>query len=346
MAAGRSAALLARLDDAFVRCSTERRATVLREVTRLFLSQQAERSYNSGSLDEVLVCLIKRAEAAELASLSAAIATSGVMVPHAILQLALHRDAAVAAPVLGKSDELSEGELVKIAETRGQEQLLAISARPALSEPLTTALVMRGGSAVHSTLSRNPGAHFSEAGLAVLLKLAERNEELAEALGLRRDIPAASLRKFLALVAGEPRAKFLKGASPEIRATSMAPDVKAPVIDCTAAQQQVNQLAGTGQLTDSMVSRFAVGREHALIVASLALLAEVAIPRLVELYYRPGPDGIAVACRAARLRWTTSAAILANRPDLAKVSKQELEQAKGLFDTLSLSEAQRNIRFG
>jgi hypothetical protein len=63
------------------------------------------------------------------------------------------------------------------------------------------------------------------------------------------------------------------------------------------------------------------------------------------LISNPRPDGLIVACKASRLDWTTTTMIIRNRPNCAPLSRQELEQGKEVFETLSLSGAQRTIRF-
>jgi hypothetical protein len=56
--------------------------------------------------------------------------------------------------------------------------------------------------------------------------------------------------------------------------------------------------------------------------------------------------GLVVACRASRLNWQTTLSVVNNRGDTPALSQQELEQGKELFESLSLSVAQRTIRFG
>ena len=97
---------------------------------------------------------------------------------------------------------------------RDRDHLLAISSRSVLSEFLTTTLIMRGYAAVHANLVQNLGAQISEGGFTVLLKIAERDSEMAALLGARSDIPSGLLRKFLAMVAEKSKSAFLRAASP------------------------------------------------------------------------------------------------------------------------------------
>ena len=335
-----------------MRCSSARRATVLRQVLALFVSERPQTTYDLNALDEVLVSLSRPAESSELVELTDSIARSGLHLPKLTQQLALHRSAAIAGPILRTSNSISERTLLAIAKTRGQDHLLAISWRPAISDKLTSVLVLRGNVAVLRNVSRNHGAKLSDRSFSVLLKLAERDEELSEALAGRSDIPAASIRKLLTLVTGGPRERFVATASPETRAVAselvevrdrVKPEV--PNIDYSGAAAAVRTLSRTGKLSDASVNRFAVAGEHEMLVAALALLAEADIKEIVKVVYEEPADAVAVACKAARLRWATAASNLVNRPCQPPISRTELEAARELFDQVSLSEAQRSIRF-
>jgi hypothetical protein len=100
-----------------------------------------------------------------------------------------------------------------------------------------------------------------------------------------------------------------------------------------------------GKLGDQTINRFAIQGEYSNVIAALSLLSTVKIEAVEPLIRNPRPDGLIVACRASRLDWSTTVMILRNRPNCAPLSKQELEQGKEVFETLSLSAAQRTIRF-
>lgn len=348
MATGASAALIVELEDALARCSKGRRALVIEQVIKLFLAQPQENVRHLSSFDEVLACLIRQAELVGLANLSNAVVRSRLRLPMTARQLALHQEASVAVPILRHSSCISDADLDELAETGNQEQLLAISSRSELSERLTTTLVMRGNAGVHLAISRNLDARLSERAFAVLLKMAERNEQLAQTLGKRSDIPAKLVRKFLALVAGKPRLAFLNSASPEVRALAereASTDSNAQR-DYTTAMKEVSTLSRSGKLTDSAVNRFAVGQDQEKLTAALALLSEAPIRVIERLLRDDSADELIIACKAARLRWATTASIIRHRQGCPPISEQQLEEQRGLFESLSLAEAQWTIRFG
>jgi uncharacterized protein (DUF2336 family) len=355
MSMAASTVLIAELEDAVKGGSSERRIRMLRQVTDLFLSD-ADRFNEKqiGVFDDVLVCLIERMEARTLAQLSVKLSDSGSAPKEAVRQLAYHEEASVAGPVLARSNRLSEADLIEIASTRGQQHLLAISGRSSLAAPLTDVLLKRGDSSVSHALAKNNGARFSEAGYSSLVERAGNDETLAEKLGLRLDIPANMLRELLARATAAVRDRLLKAASPEMRAKiqqaiqfvaeQVGVDAPAPV-DYSEAETKVLALNRAGKLGDQTINRFAIQEEHTNIIAAISLLSTVKIEAVEPLMRNPRPDGLIVACKAARLNWSTTTMILRCRPGCPPLSKIELDQAKEVFETLSLSAAQRTIRF-
>ena len=355
MTVAASAALIAELDKAVSGRSSQRRVEILRKVTRLFLSD-ADRLNEAqvGVFDDVLVRLIERVEAQVLSQLSCHLSGVGLAPKEAVRQLASHADASVATPVLSKSMQLSEQDLISIANMRGQEHLLAIACRETLDEALSDVLVKRGDSAVRNTLAQNAGARLSEVGYAVLVKDAERDDALAEKLGLRHDIPADLFQELIAKAANRVRSRLLKSASPEMQGriqavikatTEQVPVEKPKPVDYSEYRSRMSELNRRGKLNDSTLNKFAVQRDYISIVAALSFLSTVPIEAIEPLITSERLDGLIVACKAARLNWSTTAMIIRNRPDCAAVSKQQFEQGSQVFETLTLSAAQRTIQF-
>ena len=333
--------------------SSSRRVDMLRQITDLFLSD-ADRlnAAQVGVFDDVLVRLIERVEARALAQLSKRLSNAAGP-SQSIRQLALHEDASVAVPVLAKSGQLGDSDLVRIASVRGQEHLLAISSRKKLNEAVTDVLIERGDSQVVRSLAQNGGARFSAAGYSSLVNKAGRDDGLAEKLGLRLDIPVALLRDLLARASEAVKARLLKAAPPEMleKIRSAIDDVledlesKARPVDYTAAEAAVLALNRAGNLNDSAVNRFAIDQNYNNVIAAVSLLASVSIDAIEPLLANSRLEGLAVACKAARLSWSTTHMIIRNRRRCAPPATQELEQLKENFETLSLSVAQRIIRF-
>jgi hypothetical protein len=101
-------------------------------------------------------------------------------------------------------------------------------------------------------------------------------------------------------------------------------------------------LKRAGKLGDQTINRFAAQDEYSKIIAELSLLSTVKAEAIEPLISNPQPAGIIVVCKASRLKWPMTAMIIRNRPNCAPISKPELKE---IFKTLSLSKAQRTIRF-
>jgi uncharacterized protein (DUF2336 family) len=336
--------------------ASERHARMLRQMTDLFLSDAERLNENQiGVFDEVLVCLIERMEAQTLAQLSVSLADTNFAPRKVVRQLAHHQEAAVAAPVLAKSNRLSDAALLEIARNRGQQHLLAISGRPGLNEPLTDVLLERGDNKVSHALVANSGARFSEAGYSSLIERAGKDEQLAEKLGVRPDMPADKRQELMSKASAFVQKRLLKTAPPEIRvkiqqaiqavAKQIEAEAPKPVVDYREAETRVVALNRAGKLGDQTINRFAVEERHVDIIAALALLATVEIKTIEPLLSNQQPDGLIVACKASRLDWSTTAMVLRCRPNCPPLAKPELKRARELFDSLSLSAAQNSIRF-
>lgn len=350
-----SAVLFSELEAAVNSGSSERRVAMLRKVTDVFLSDADRLSASQIQVfDEVLVTLIERMEARALAQLSPRLAVATAGPKQSIRQLAFHEDASVAVPVLAKSESISDGDLVEIATLRGQQHLLAISERRTLNEAVTDVLIKRGNDDVVHSLAQNSGAQFSPTGYSTLVDKAGGNDSLAEKLGLRLDIPVNLLRDLLAKATEAVKARLLKVAAPEALAKIRAAidtvieevGVKpARAIDYSAAEAAVQALNRAGNLTDAAVNRFAIEHNYRNVTAALSLLSSVSIDAIEPLLANSRPDGLIVACKAAKLNWSTANMIIRNRPNHPQPTKLELEQGKEVFDALSISAAQRTIRF-
>ena len=347
-----SAVLIAELDDVAKAGSPARQARILRQVTDLFRSD-ADRLDESQTdvFDDVLIRLIERVDTQALAQLSAILSEIDLAPRQTVRQLAFHDDAAVAAPVLAKSNRLSEEHLVEVANTRGRQHLLAISARKTLDETLTDALIRRGGAEIFNALAQNAGARFSESGYAALVRNAERDESLAERLGLRLDIPAKLLRKLLAMASDAVWLRLSTATRPVVRQKTQSSAVIVSAeppdpIDYTQAVRDVIALNRAAKLNDSTINRYALRGVYTHVVAALSFMTDVKIEEIEPLLQSDRLYGLIVACRAARLDWTTTSTIIRNRPGCPPASKQELEQSLEIFGALLLSVAQWTIRFG
>jgi uncharacterized protein (DUF2336 family) len=355
MTASASAELIADLEAAVSSGSPERRVLMLRRMTHLLLSNASDlNECQVGVFDDVLLRLIQRIEAPSLVQLSSTLTDLTPAPRQTVRRLARHDHIAVAAPLLLRSNSLSDEDLLEIARKFGQQHLLVISSRRTLKEELTDVLLKRGDMDVCRVLAKNAGAKFSESGYAALVAAAERNEDIAESLALRSDLPAALLRELLSKATDTVRLQLLKAAPAKVRqnirealdsiAIHVSTKAPEPVI-YSEAHSRIVALNNSGKLNDSTVNRFALRREATNVLASLSVLSGATIEAIEPLMEEKSCDGLIVACRASRLSWQTTLAIIRSR-SVSQLSEQELAHSKEKFERLLLSTAQRTVRFG
>ncbi len=328
----------------------EHDARIFGEVTDLFLSNVGRLADSQiAAVDGVLAHLVGRVDPEIVIQLSEALAMIERAPIQTVRELAFHEQPRVAAPVLRSSVCLSDADLLEIVKTRGQQHLLAICDRKTLNEALTDALMRFGDVQVSNALAHNTGARFSECGYATLVGRAEKDERLAEKLGVRLDIPGSLLRELISKVADVVRARFLTAPRPGTRSKAQAAagqHVAPSKIDYTEAHNEVVALNRAGKLNDSVVNRFAVRGEYTYVVAAIALKADVKVEAIEPLLEPDRVYGLIVACKAARLTWSTTTMIVRNRPNCPPSTDRELEQCVAVYETLLLSVAQWTIRWG
>jgi uncharacterized protein (DUF2336 family) len=355
MAATESAALIAELEGAFDSRLPARWTRILRQVTQLFLTDADRFNERQIALfGDVFLRLMERADTPALAMLSNELCRANAAPRKVIRQLASHEDVLVAGPVLKRSKGLPDNDLVEIAAARGQEHLLEISSRQNVHAPLSDKLVERGETAVLGKLIQNSGASFSEAGCAALVAKAKLDERLAEALVRRSDVSPA-LRKELVAKVGDTRMRSMQAKPPALQGKIKAaiatrveraatPTPTATPADYAAALSRMAELGRKGGVNDRSVNRFAVQHEYVDVAAALSFLSGTPVEVIVPVFESPDIEGLMVACKAARLNWSTTTMIIRHRPGGSAVTNKELEQAEAAFDALSLSVAQRTIR--
>lgn len=198
--------------------SPAKRIEALRRITDLFLNDADRLNEQQIKVfDDVIVHLIQRIETKALIHLSTILAPVDNAPIEVIRCLANDEDIGVAGPVLAGSKRLSSDDLIRIAETRSQQHLLAIYGRASLEEAITDVLVRRGDRNVAHSLAQNSGARFSEKGYAILVKKAESDDGLTEKLGQRLDIPAQLLKQLLSRATDTVRSRLLASAPAEAR---------------------------------------------------------------------------------------------------------------------------------
>jgi uncharacterized protein (DUF2336 family) len=340
------------LEDALSTGTSQKRIQTLRQVTNLFLHDGERLSEEQVQVfDDVLCLLIARVESRARAELSKRLAPVDYAPLEVIQRLARDDEIAVAGHVLANSSRLGTDTLVEIASTKGQEHLLAISARADLPEVVTDVIVDRGEVKVIRRLANNASARFSEAGYSGIMERAKDDDELVEILGLRIDLPIKFLRELLRRAKDAVRARLLAVAPPAIQEeirrvlNDIAYDQRLAGRNFGVAEEIVKLMKELNELDDAAVFMFAEANKFDEVIASLAALNDVPIGMVVRVLEGPRADLILILCRAARLNWPTVETILRNRPALPPFDEQTLAVAQRDYRKLSLETARRTVRF-
>ncbi|HEV2154971.1 DUF2336 domain-containing protein [Bradyrhizobium sp.] len=343
---------LVELEDAVANSPPERCVRILSGIVRLLAAGgNLPQDMLVNVVDGVLLRLAARVAPGALVELSNALAELNVAPQETLRHLASHEDPEIACPLLLRSPALSAADLAIIAATRGERQQFAIGARDSIAADVTEALIKHGGPALCLALIKNPGTKFSQAAHAALIDRHGQNDEVTKALVLRPDTPDLIVRKLLSVSPGKISPGKAAPAKPNASAVPPAP-AYAPVTPrlpgpaaYANARPEIVALSRVGKLNDSTVNRFAIRGETANLVTALSVLSGAPI-EIVEHVMTDGDcEGLVMACRASRLNWATTLAILGNRGG-ARLSFAERERAQHIFETLLLSTSQWTVRWG
>jgi uncharacterized protein (DUF2336 family) len=346
--------LIPELEEVLQHGTPERRAETLKRITSYFLAGADRFNEDHVRLfDGVFSQLIKEIETRARVELSQSLAPVENAPLQVVRRLAHDDDIAVAGPILEHSSRLSEPDLVDIAQTKSQAHLLAISGRAGIAEPVTDVLVRRGDHEVVHSVAENRGARLSNDGFVLLVDRAGSDEALAEKVGLRPDIPPRLFRDLLLKATEVVQQRMLASAKPEKQAeirrvmakVSREVGAKAGSRDYSAAKEAIAMLHQQGRLNEAAVVRLAGEGRYEEMVVGLAVLCGVSIEVVDRLMSGDRPDPILILCKSVGWGWATAKAIIVARRPGQGTSSVGLDAAFVNFERLSLSTAQRVMRF-
>lgn len=352
-----SQSLIAELEGAIQSGSKEKRLDALRRITDLFVADADRLSDQQIDVfDDVLSHLIKRIEGRALAELSQRLGQVNNAPVDVVRQLARADDIAVAEPVLMQSRRLSDHDLVEIANTKSQGHLLAIAGRSQVASVVTDVLLQRGDHQVFHKLAENSGALFSDSGYATLVRHSERDERLAEKVGLRLDIPLKLFRELLLRATEAVRSRLLATAGPESRhkiqsvLAAISEDTQHEAAlhsqrDFAAAHARILDMKNKGELNEGAFFEFAKSDRYPEIIAALSLLCAAPMPLIESLMQSEHREAWLIPCKVAALDWSTVRALLSCRSFARALSGQAMDTVRADYFGLSQTSAGRVLRF-
>lgn len=235
--------------------------------------------------------------------------------PILVRSLAYDEQIAVAEPVLARSRQLDDQDLMGVAASRPSAHRLAICRRPAIAECVTDVLVSEGGQDVRSAVAANPGARLSDQGGAILVESARDDEALQISLGERHDLSAMAMHQLIAVTRDLARRQMVATLAPEEETPAEKPipagdgpdlatatPARAGGRDYRRAAATIRDILGRRALAPSDLLDFATaGRpeETICVVAALAGLPVSAAERICD-----GDDSETLMLLAKAHGWT------------------------------------------
>ena len=335
--------------------SSERRRELLRQVTDLFFAgDEAHPAGEMALFDDVLTQLSSEMEEVVRAELAERMADAPA--PPRRLLRGLASDAfAVAEPVLLRSTALNEDDLLRVARTRDQSHLRAISRRFSVPEAVSDAIVERGDDATLGVLLRNDGAALSRAAHEAAVDRAAVNPELHEAVVTRQALPPDLLNEMYFVVEARLRNRILErnaaldpahldAALANGRKRVAARDGALPA-DYALAEAAVRAMKASGAIGPSTLAAFLRNGETTKFLVALSELADVDFHTARRILDRRELDALAIICKAAdfdRALFLTFAVLILGRDENAMGRAREYGQ---LYSELPRDSAARTIRF-
>ncbi|GLS45474.1 hypothetical protein GCM10007884_34650 [Methylobacterium brachythecii] len=327
------------------------RRVMLLRMTDLFVDT-AERLGQSqlSAFETVILKLSQSVETAARAALSESVAGIANAPRSVVRDLAYDADAAVAGPVLSRSVQVAEGDLIRIAEERGQDHLQAISRRRSLSERVTNVLVSRGDGAVLRTVAGNDGARFSPQSFDTLASHGADDPDLKNILLLRRDIPAIHIDHLVETAKARVSRKLGDEFGGEAAAVAVSRAARAVAGESISLQEAAvavdGWLAGKGARHPEeadLVAWLAEGRVMEAIVG-LSRAAAMPAEMVLSAYQGAHSDPLLFLIRSLRFGWGTFKAFLISKTG-KEPPAEEMRGAFEAFQALSVATAQRVVRF-
>jgi len=336
--------------------SSDRRRELLREITDLFLAQPAEAMdpAQAALFDEVMQRIASEMEATVRAELARRLAPAPAALPRLLNDLG-GDEIAVAEPVLRQASGFRDEDLLRLARSKGQDHLRAISQREVVPEAVSEAIVERGDDTTLGVLLRNEGAALSRQASEAAVDRAQANPELHAAVVERKSLPPDLLNEMYFVVEAQLRARIMaRNAEIDPQALEAALQVGRRRLadrdgvsppDLAEAETHVEMLRQKGELTPKVLAGFLRKGEHTRFTVALARLADIEFHTAQRILDGQRVDPLAIVCKAAgfdRALFLTFVVLMLNSDANALGRAQEYGD---LYTQLSPDAASRAIRF-
>lgn len=337
-------ALLRELEQTLISGSQSDRSSILTQITDLFVSAAPGLHDEQIDLFDVVISKVSRDIERE-----ARIALSNRLAPipnapaGVIHQLAMD-EIAVAKPVLSESKRLTNTDLIQIGQARGEQHMLAMTARDDLGESIADYLVLKGGRVVTRALAENTTARLSTQAMGVLVMRAVTDHELQSALSVRHDLPPALSSQIIHLAKLSAQKRLKADLEPRL-ASEIDSAVEAGAKNVAAVtqfsvgvtrldpeQEALQAKADAGRLTERDVMAFVQDGDASKAVGAFAAIAGIGVSTAQQVIHGTDENSILLVTRALGWSWETVRAMLTLRS--TGRSELHLQRTRKSFEAL------------
>ena len=201
--------------------------------------------------------------------------------PRSLVMLIVRDIESVCEPFIRSTEIFTDEQWIEILDDLEEHALAALARRPAVSEPMSFALVQAGGERTVSGLMNNRGAEMSERVCDTVMDRFDRHDGILKAMADRGDLPMTVVHKLVTYLAeGAARALVAAyGLAPDTaEAVTVAAADRATVqhlasLKKTALMEQMREMRSQSQLTDGLILAAAAAEQWKIAASALSLRA-------------------------------------------------------------------------
>jgi len=332
----------------------EKRHQLVEHVTTLFV--RGADSYQTEEItlfNTILESMLPTMEQDQKKTISEQLATIDSTSNKVAYELA-REEIDIARPMLTSSNALNTEDILRLAKTMGQGHLLAISKRKHLEANVTDVLLERGENPVKQSVAANAGAAFSEWGSRLLIKLAERDETIRNAMMERGDITESDYDR---LISQMPESQQIRIRQLREQNEGLIEDLfhkASKVVASSKLERKATRINAKATLKEIRAGQRSLGKAITQLALSnnlfdicflLAEMAGLEQKYVTNVMVRYDATGIAVLCRAMGVDNVDYHALCKARATHNKQPQSTAENWANDYQSLSDRDARRLLSF-
>ncbi len=350
-------AMIEEVDEIIAGTDRRRRMAMLRQITNLFVDNARWLDESLiATFDEVMLRLAKDVDFRVRYAVAERLADIPCAPLKMVRELAFDDNYEVATPVLGRSEQLGDDDLIFVVETKSAMHVLAVSRRNSLSERVTDSILARDEDDPIRALAVNEGARFSEDGFARLMARSQADPDIQDALNYRGELTPDQVEKLADSVRDKVRQTLVDelGERMEKAIDSVIADMQKKFVpdrgreflaaDLDMARQFIKERGADQPVQEAELVQWIKRNRMEDVLAAIADKVGIDLGKVVNAFYAPRFDAILFIASAAGLSWPNFKTLLGKRSG-RQPSVELLEEAYNVFQRLKPDTARRVIHY-